>query len=87
MSLTASRAAILWDVDGTLVESTALAFNATNEVLTANGHETVSDEKYKEGCRYTTPERFNFHLGLPEGSAKGAELGAVFDQTYAERYL
>ena len=85
MSLTASRAAILWDVDGTLVESTALAFNATNEVLTANGHETVSVEKYKEGCRYTTPERFNFHIGVAEGSAEGARLGAMFDETYVAR--
>ena len=26
------QAAILWDIDGTLVESTKLAFDATNEV-------------------------------------------------------
>ena len=31
------QAAVLWDVDGTLVESTKLAFDATNEVLVGAG--------------------------------------------------
>ena len=48
---------VLWDVDGTLVESTRLAFDATNEVLEANGVARVSVDDYKVGCRYTTPER------------------------------
>ena len=32
-----AHAGVLWDVDGTLVESTKLAFDATNEVLVAEG--------------------------------------------------
>ena len=81
----AHRRGVLWDVDGTLVESTRLAFDATNEVLEANGAKAVSVEDYKIGCRYTTPERFNFHLGLDEGSEEGARLGQIFDETYVLR--
>ena len=43
--------AVLWDVDGTLVESTDMAFNATNEVLEAAGHPAISVENYNLGCR------------------------------------
>jgi phosphoglycolate phosphatase-like HAD superfamily hydrolase len=76
-----STAGVLWDVDGTLVESTELAFVATNEVLTSSGFPAVSVADYKIGCRYTTPERFNYHIGEPTGSPKGAALGDTFDQT------
>jgi phosphoglycolate phosphatase-like HAD superfamily hydrolase len=79
------RAAVLWDVDGTLVESTKLAFDATNEVLLDQGCNAVSVEQYKVGCRYTTPERFNYHLGLKTGDPKGAQLGQIFDDTYVAR--
>lgn len=81
----ANRVGVLWDVDGTLVESTMLAFDATNEVLVAEGKEAVSVSDYKVGCRYTTPERFNFHMGLPFGTSDGARLGEVFDTTYVAR--
>ena len=47
-----NKIGVLWDVDGTLVESTALAFEATNEVLTAQGREPVTVEEYKIGCKY-----------------------------------
>lgn len=81
----AARCGVLWDVDGTLVESTKLAFDATNEVLASSGAKAVTVDDYKIGCRYTTPERFNFHLGLPEGSEEGARLGTIFDETYVKR--
>lgn len=102
------RSAIMWDVDGTLVESTQLAFIATNEVCFANadshivahdkdkpvmkvleaqGYSPVSVEDYKFGCRYTTPERFNVHIGGVQaiGRPEGAELGEIFDKTYVAR--
>lgn len=72
-------------VDGTLVESTKLAFDATNEVLMAQGKEEITVDEYKVGCRYTTPERFNYHMGLETGSAEGARLGDIFDETYVKR--
>ena len=79
------QAAVLWDVDGTLVESTRLAFDATNEVLEGAGRPAVTVEDYKIGCRYTTPERFNYHMGLQTGDAEGARLGQIFDDTYVKR--
>lgn len=81
----AKRVGVFWDVDGTLVESTTLAFDATNEVLEAQGREAVTVDAYKFGCRFTTPERFNYHMGLPTGDAEGARLGDVFDSTYVAR--
>ena len=81
----AKRVGVFWDVDGTLVESTTLAFDATNEVLVAQGRPAVSVQDYKFGCRYTTPDRFNYHMGLEEGDTEGARLGAVFDNTYVAR--
>jgi phosphoglycolate phosphatase len=80
-----SQVAVLWDVDGTLVESTKLAFDATNEVLVGAGQQPVTLDDYKVGCRYTTPERFNFHLGLETGDLQGAKLGQIFDSTYVAR--
>ena len=58
-----------------------------SQVLTANGHAAVSVEDYKIGCRYTTPERFNVHVGGVEaiGRPEGAELGEIFDKTYVAR--
>lgn len=85
MSAAPHERAVLWDVDGTLVESTKLAFDATNEVLKAQGKEPINVDEYKVGCKYTTPERFNFHMGLETGNALGAELGQIFDDTYVAR--
>ena len=41
---------------------------------------------YFLGCRYTTPDRFSFHVGeeIPNGE-RGAALGADFDATYVAR--
>lgn len=76
---------VLWDVDGTLVESTELAFTATNEVLAANGHAAVTVEQYKIGCKFTTPARFSHHIGEPAGGSEGPRLGDEFDRTYVAR--
>ena len=42
-------------------------------------------DAYKIGCKYTTPERFNFHMGLETGNPLGPELGQIFDDTYVKR--
>ena len=66
-----ASAAVIWDVDGTLVESTTLGFTATNEVLSTSGYRMVTEDEYKLGCRFTTPDRFNYHIERPAGSAEG----------------
>ena len=57
------------------------------QVLTANGYKAVTVEDYKIGCRYTTPERFNVHIGGVEavGRPEGVKLGEIFDETYVAR--
>ena len=68
-----------------LVYSTGLGFTATNEVLSTNGYRMIEEADYKIGCRYTTPERFNFHVEQPLSSEVGQQLGEIFDQTYVKR--
>jgi len=80
-----SASAVLWDVDGTLVDSTGLGFTATNEVLSTNSYRIIDEADYKLGCRYTTPDRFNFHVQQPPGSEEGKRLGDIFDATYVNR--
>ena len=79
-----AQCGVLWDVDGTLADSEILGFDATNEVLKANGVAAVTLADYKIGCRYTTPERFNYHLGMPTGADDGARLGQLFDDMYVQ---
>lgn len=73
---------VLWDVDGTLVDSTKLCLDATNMVLVDAAHAPIDEDAYKFGCRYTTPDRFNMHIGMPVGAAEGARLGTSFDDAY-----
>ena len=68
-----------------VVSCSLRAFDATNEVLAGEACAPVTLDQYKVGCRYTTPERFNFHMGAPTGDAAGVRLGAIFDETYVAR--
>ena len=72
-----SSQGVLWDVDGTLVESTDLAFVATNEVLEANGRPHITIEQYKVGCKFTTPERCAPALGIHHACQERAEGGGL----------
>jgi hypothetical protein len=65
--------------------STGLGYTATNEVLSTNSYRRIDEAAYKLGCRYTTPDRFNFHIEQPPGSAEGHRLGDIFDATYVQR--
>ena len=78
--------ACIFDLDGTLVDSTALAFDATNVVLTAAGYAAVTRDDYHAGCMHTTPRRLALHaIGDPDGLAVGAPLAAAFDAHYIAR--
>lgn len=56
-------------------------------MLASNGYDEVTVEDYKFGCRFTTPERFNVHIGGVEalGRPEGEKLGQIFDDTYVAR--
>mmetsp|Transcript_34663 Transcript_34663/g.68393 ORF Transcript_34663/g.68393 Transcript_34663/m.68393 type:complete len:299 (-) Transcript_34663:6-902(-) len=73
---------VLWDVDGTLVESTRLAFEATNAVLKKGGCKEVTESEYKVGSRYTTPRRFGFHVSGNADDPAGPVLAQEFDSLY-----
>jgi len=81
-----SLSLIIWDVDGTLANTTTLAFEATNEVLKKHELPEVSLQQYEHGSRYTTPKRFSYHAcGDSEGEKElGEKLGACFDEYYVE---
>lgn len=75
---------VLWDVDGTLADSTDLGFRCTNVVLRAGGLREISLEQYLEGTRHTTPRRLAWHATGDADASCGIELGAAFDATYVE---
>jgi len=85
-SETVRPAGVIFDVDGTLVDSFDLGFSSTNAVLLNNGYSAVTEEDYVYGCRFATPERLAWHTGLAESEAQevGAQLGAEFDGYYVK---
>ena len=78
---------IIFDIDGTLADSWQLGFDATNKVLRNNDIETISEETYHQGTKFTTPNRLARHAGLEpaDGSSfetMGEKLAKEFDELY-----
>ena len=74
----AGAKAVLWDVDGTLADSTTLGFTSTNAVLVEAGLPAIDLAQYKRGTRFPTPERMAWHAtGAPSDP-----VGARFDEHY-----
>ena len=76
---------LLFDIDGTLVNSHEFGHTATNEVLIAQGFSPVSVEDYKMGCIYTTPRRLAWHATRDPNAIIGIQLGLAFDALYISR--
>ena len=76
---------ILWDLDGTLVDSSDLCRSASNVVLQKHGFRgELSKEQYHEGSKYITSRRMAFHaVGNPDDPI-GLQLGADFDAFYID---
>ena len=75
---------VLWDVDGTLSDSSTLGYTSTMKVLQNYGNIRITEEEYHDGTRYTTPHRFAWHVtGDPEDSI-GEILGKQFDELYVD---
>ncbi|CAK9041450.1 unnamed protein product [Durusdinium trenchii] len=81
-SIPRKLSAVLWDIDGTLVNSTALAWTSTNTVLQENGFKVVSEDEYKEATRLTTPARLAFHATGDQNHEVGLKLAKEFDDHY-----
>ena len=75
---------VLWDIDGTLVNSTDLAWSSTNSVLQENGFKAVSEAEYREATRLTTPARLAFHATGDVTHDIGTKLAKQFDSHYVE---
>lgn len=69
-------AAVLFDWDGTLVDSLPLVTEATNRVLVAHGFSALSADAVHDGMRLPTVPRMILHARLPEDERS---------QTLAER--
>ena len=78
----AGATAVLWDVDGTLADSTSLGCTSTNAVLVEAGLPTIDLAQYKTGTRYPTPQRMAWHAAGAPSDPVGASLGARFDEHY-----
>ena len=81
--MTVTRA-ILFDIDGTLCDSSALCFESTNRVLQSHGFPPITLAEYKEGSKYTTPRRFAWHVTKNPNDEVGFQLGNDFDRMYVE---
>lgn len=78
--------AVIFDIDGTLSDSSKLGFDSTMSVLTANDIPPISEEEYHRCTKYCTPERLARHAGLkpsdPDFESVGRKLGKDFDDLY-----
>jgi phosphoglycolate phosphatase len=70
---------LIYDHDGTLIDSIDLVVEATNEALTGAGFPPASRALVMRGMVYPTLERFAFHTALTDATA----LQALFDAYYA----
>ena len=78
----ASATAVVWDVDGTLADTTDLGFASTNAVLLEASLPTITLEQYLRGTRYATPQRLAWHATGDIDHPSGEALGAAFDAHY-----
>jgi HAD superfamily hydrolase (TIGR01549 family) len=82
----ATSFAVIFDLDGTLIDSKALAMAATSAALEQNGfNDLVVDEKsYEYGSRFVTPKRLAWHA--TGETDKDDECGAVLAISF-EKYI
>eukprot|EP00586_Coscinodiscus_wailesii_P010526 CAMPEP_0172507916 /NCGR_PEP_ID=MMETSP1066-20121228/207649_1 /TAXON_ID=671091 /ORGANISM="Coscinodiscus wailesii, Strain CCMP2513" /LENGTH=232 /DNA_ID=CAMNT_0013285649 /DNA_START=135 /DNA_END=833 /DNA_ORIENTATION=+ len=80
------RRAIIFDIDGTLVDSWRLGYDATQVVLKNNDIAPITPEIYHQCTRYATPDRLARHAGLDPSSTEfrsvGDKLAVEFDNLY-----
>lgn len=63
------KTAIIFDHDGTIVDSIDCVIHCTNKVIEQAGFKSEPAEKIKHGMAYPTAERFGFHTGVVDRSA------------------
>ncbi len=79
-------ASIIFDVDGTLANSSNLGFTATNEILERNGFPLITYEEYHNGTPFPTSKRMSWHVSKEaQDEALGQKLGAEFEALYIDK--
>ncbi len=61
-----NKSALIFDHDGTLVDSIDAVVLCTNEVIKASGFPSLTRKEVKEGMAYPTMERFEYHTGIKD---------------------
>ena len=84
--LKSKRISIVWDLDGTIVDSTNLGFEASNVILNNHGFNKISISSYKEGSKFQTLTRLLWHIGkdITNDYSLGKQLESEFDNYYIE---
>ncbi len=79
MSPRPGKSLVIFDFDGTLVDSFDATVELTNRVLTNNGLSAVSTAHVIEGMQFDTNRRFAFHSGVTDDD----RLSTFADEYYA----
>lgn len=72
--------AIIFDHDGTLVDSIDCTVHCTNKVLERAGFKAETIAEIKHGMTFPTAERFGYHTGITDRSIL-EQMGAEFYET------
>jgi phosphoglycolate phosphatase len=87
MKTTAAAAvAVIFDLDDTLIDSKALAMDATAETLEQSGFSdiVVDESSYAFGSRYVTPKRLAWHATGDTEDPCGPVLAIAFEKYVAD---
>ncbi|GGV98986.1 HAD family hydrolase [Streptomyces globisporus] len=80
--MSAERPAILFDLDGTLLDTPGAIANTLHRVLAETGHGDVPDERVRATVGRPLTAVFADLTGSPEGSAPVAEAVALFRELF-----
>lgn len=76
--------AVIFDIDGTLVDSWKLGFDATQVVLKKNQLPLIDEAAYHDCTRFATPQRMARHAGLeprsPADTDEAIENNLLFEK-------
>jgi HAD superfamily hydrolase (TIGR01549 family) len=78
---------VIFDLDGTLIDSWKLGFDATQIILSEHGIEPITQEVYHDCTKYTTPDRLSRHAGLQPGDADFETVGQALAREFDELYV
>jgi len=73
------KTALIFDHDGTLVDSIDAVVYCTNRILTEAGGSAVPEAEIRKGMAYPTLERFGYHSGITDPAVLGRMAADFYD--------